>query len=270
METPMSEASLHLITARYRKTIWKNFISALKQYAMIDENDAIAVCVSGGKDSLLLAQCMRLLQRHSDFPFELRFLCMDPGYSPENRRMIMDNAEKIGISLHMFSTDILSVSEKTASPCHVCAAMRRGHLYKEARRLNCNKIALGHHFDDVCETVLLSMLYGGEFKTMLPKLSSSNYPGMRLIRPLYLVREKYVISWLDAVGLKTLTCACSVTRREEGGKRREIKALLADLEKTNPNVLNSIFSATRAVNLQTILGYKKDVDAPVLSMLDKA
>lgn len=270
METPIAEAALHLITTRYRKTIWKNFISALKQYRMIDENDVIAVCVSGGKDSLLLAKCMQLLQRHSDFPFDVKFLCMDPGYSPENLQLILNNAEKMGIALHTFSTDILSVSEKTASPCHVCAAMRRGYLYKEARKLHCNKIALGHHFDDVCETVLLSMLYGGEFKTMMPKLNSAHYEGMQLIRPLYLVREKYIISWLNALGMKTLTCACSVTKREEGGKRKEIKTLLGSLEKINPNVLNSIFSSTKDVNLQTILSYKTGMDAPALSVLDKA
>lgn len=270
MESSFSEASMHLITTRFRKTIWKNFISALKQYRLINENDSIAVCVSGGKDSLLLAQCMQLLQRHSDFPFSLQFLCMDPGYSPENRRLIVENAEKMGIKLHTFETDILSVSEKTTSPCHVCAAMRRGYLYKEAQKLGCNKIALGHHFDDVCETVLLSMLYGGEFKTMMPRLRSANYEGMQLIRPLYLVREKYVIAWLHAIGLKTLTCACSVTKREEGGKRKEIKTLLSNLEKTNPNVFNSIFSSTKAINLQTVLSYRECAGEPERSALDKA
>lgn len=270
MDTAKPQAAEHLITTRYRKTIWKNFISALKQYEMLKAHDTVAVCVSGGKDSLLLAKCMQTLRRHSDFPFELRFLCMDPGYSSENMQLILDNAWQMGIDLHVFHTDILSVSEKASSPCHICAAMRRGHLYKEAQKLGCNKIALGHHFDDVCETVMLSMLYGGEFKTMMPRLHSAHYEGMQLIRPLYLVREKYIIAWLEAVGLKTLTCACAVTRREEGGKRKEIKRLLAQMEKVNPNVLNSIFSSTKEVNLQTVLSYKQGSDAPGLSVLDKA
>ena len=258
-----------LITKRYRKTIWKDFISALKQYRMTEENDRIAVCVSGGKDSFLLAKCMQLLQKHSDFPFELCFLAMDPGYSPENRRMIMDTAADLNIPLDIFDSEILSVAERSASPCHVCAAMRRGYLYKEAQKRQCNKIALGHHFDDVCETVLLSMLYGGEFKTMMPRLDSVNYAGMQLIRPLYHVREKNIISWTNACGVTAVTCACNVTRREDGGKRKEIKRLLADLEKGNPQVLSNIFASTQAVNLRTVLSYRNGRDEPAISTLDK-
>lgn len=259
----------HSITTRFRKTIWRNFVSAMKQYRLTQEGDVIAVCVSGGKDSLLLAKCMQLLQQYSTIPFELRFLCMDPGYSKENRVMIVDTAKKMGIELNVFETDILSIAESTASPCHVCAAMRRGHLYKEARKLGCNKIALGHHFDDVCETVLLSIFYGGEFKTMMPRLDSDNYEGMQLIRPLYLVREKYILLWQAAHNIPALTCACAVTRREEGGKRKEIKNLLKELSKTNPRILNNIFSSIQNINLETVLSYRQNKQAPVRSVLDE-
>ncbi len=259
----------HSITTRFRKTIWRNFVSAMKQYRLTEPGDCIAVCVSGGKDSLLLAKCMQLLQRYSTIPFELRFLCMDPGYSAENRALIIETARKIGIELDVFETDILSIAEGTASPCHVCSAMRRGYLYKEARKLGCNKIALGHHFDDVCETVLLSMFYGGEFKTMMPRLHSDNYEGMQLIRPLYLVREKYILLWQAAHSIPAITCACSVTQREEGGKRREIKNLLKELSKTNPRILNNIFSSIQNINLETVLSYRLTKQSRTESVLDQ-
>lgn len=264
-----SKLAEDLITKRYRKTIWKNFISALKQYRLTEENDRIGVCVSGGKDSFLMAKCMQLLQRHSDFPFELRFLAMDPGYSAENRRMITDTAEELDIPLEMFDARILSIAQGASSPCHICAAMRRGHLYKEAQKHGCNKIALGHHFDDVCETVLLSMLYGGEFKTMMPRLSSANYAGMQLIRPLYHVREKHIIAWRNACAITTATCSCNVTQGIDGGKRKEVKRLLAQLAKQNPQVLSNIFASTQAVNLQTVLSYRDGQGEPAFSALDR-
>ncbi len=268
MNDAWARAVEHSITTRFRKTIWRNFVSAMKQYRLTQPGDVIAVCVSGGKDSLLLAKCMQLLEQYSDIPFETKFLCMDPGYSPENRQMILETAAKLGIELTMFDTDILSIAEGTSSPCHVCAAMRRGYLYKEARKLGCNKIALGHHFDDVCETVLLSMFYGGEFKTMMPRLSSDNYEGMQLIRPLYLVREKYILLWQAAHQIPALTCACAVTRREEGGKRKEIKNLLKELATTNPRIMNNIFSSIQNINLDTVLSYRPSKGEEPCSVLD--
>lgn len=258
----------HSITTTYRKTIWKSFVSAMKQYGMTKDKDCIAVCVSGGKDSFLLAKCLQILKRHSEINFDLRFLFMDPGYSDQHLTMVHDTAHTLGIPLHIFTTDILSIASGCSSPCHVCASMRRGYLYKEAQRIGCNKIALGHHYDDVVETVLLSMLYGGEFKTMMPMLNSSNYPGMQLIRPLYLVREKQILSWQQMHQVRSITCACPVTQREDGGKRREIKNLIGEMEKNNPNVKNSIFSSTQDVNLQTILSWKTDQSAESESILN--
>lgn len=268
MSTQLQEAANHLITTRFRKTIWRNFVSALKRYGMLSPGDCVGVCISGGKDSLLLALCMLLLQKYSEFPFEVRLLSMDPGYSEENREKIKRNIESLGLDVHFFNSDILAAAETSHSPCHICAAMRRGYLYKEARKLGCNKIALGHHFDDVCETVLLSIFYGGEFKTMMPRLNSANYEGMQLIRPLYLVREKYIVSWTQALNISCLTCSCAVTRRQEGGKRREIKNLLKSMETVQPKLLNNIFASTEAVNLQTVLGYRVSNGGPVQSVLD--
>lgn len=267
-EPSLSARAEHLITTRFRKTIWRSFISAIKHYALLRPNDSVAVCVSGGKDSLLLAKCMQLLQKYSDFDFDLKFLSMDPGYTPENRALIEENAALLGISPTYFDTDILSCAENAPSPCHVCAAMRRGHLYKQAKMLGCNKIALGHHYDDVVETVLMSMLYGGEFKTMLPRLQSDNYEGMELIRPLYLVREKQALLWRDALGLNALTCACSVTRKEDGGARRETKRLLEELESRIPGVHNNIFASTKAVQLSSVLGYRLPGENEVLSAME--
>ena len=244
------------VQREFRKEIWRSFIAAVKRYHLIEAGDKIAVCLSGGKDSLLLAVCMRELCRYSEVPFEMVCLTMDPGYTPENRQKLVDNAALLGFETNIFDSPIFEALEHTAvSPCHVCAAMRRGYLYKEARKLGCNKIALGHHMDDAVETVLLSLLYGGEYKTMMPVVHSKNYPGMRLIRPLYLVRERDILAWKDAMHLDCLTCACKVTRQEDGGKRKRVKRLIAQLEEETPPVFGNIFHSLEHVDLQTVLGY---------------
>lgn len=252
----------------FRKPIWRRFISAVKTYEMITPGDHVAVCVSGGKDSLLLAVCMRELSKYSDVPFRVSYLSMDPGYTPENRQRMIDNAEKLGFELHVFDSPIFEALDSLDRGfCHVCASMRRGYLYKEAKRLGCNKIALGHHLDDAVETILLSLLYGGEYKTMMPKLKSKNYEGMELIRPLYLVRERDIIAWKEAMGLETLRCACKVTESEEGGKRKKVKEMLSALEKETPAVFGNIFHSIEHVNLQTVLGYQERTDSPVIPVL---
>lgn len=252
----------------FRKPVWRKFISAVKTYEMISPGDHVAVCVSGGKDSLLLAVCMRELSKYSDVPFRVSFLAMDPGYTPENRQRMLENAERLGLTLHVFDSPIFeALGNVQRGFCHVCASMRRGYLYKEAQRLGCNKIALGHHLDDAVETILLSLLYGGEYKTMMPKLKSRNYPGMELIRPLYLVRERDIIAWKEFMGLETLRCACRVTQSEDGGKRRQIKEMLAKLEKETPAVFGNIFHSIEHVNLQTVLGWQERTDSPVIRVL---
>lgn len=250
------------IIKKYRKDIWNRFIGGLKDYRMIEAGDRIAVCLSGGKDSALLAICLQELQRHgSDVPFELEFLVMDPGYRPEIRQQIEENLRALEIPAHFFDSPIFSVVEKqSGSPCYLCARMRRGYLYKFAKELGCNKIALGHHFDDVVETILMSMLYGAEMRTMMPKLHSRNYPGMELIRPLYLVPEKTIEAWTRYNGLTFCRCACAVTDSaspENASKRAEVKTLLAQLRKTNPQIDINIFRSAENVNLETILGYHK-------------
>ena len=230
--------------------------------------DRIAVCLSGGKDSLLLAKCMQTLKKYSKVPFEVVYLSMDPGYSPENRALMLSSAAALGVSPEVFDTDIYAVVDGLAhSPCHVCAAMRRGYLYKEAQRRGCNKIALGHHRDDAAETVLLGLLYGGQFRAMLPRLHSENYEGMELIRPLYLVREQAVRAFIASTGVTALTCACRVTRREDGGKRARVKRLLAELEKEQPNVVDNIIAATQAVCLNGLLGYRQKEGDPTVSFM---
>lgn len=252
----------------FRKPIWRKFISAVKTYQMIDPGDHVAVCVSGGKDSLLLAVCMRELAKYSDVPFQVSFLSMDPGYTPENRQRMTENAARLGLPLHVFDSPIFEAVESLDRGfCHVCASMRRGYLYKEARNLGCNKIALGHHLDDAVETILLSLLYGGEYKTMMPKLNSLHYPGMQLIRPLYLVRERDIVAWRDFMGLETLRCACKVTQSEDGGKRKQVKELLARLEAETPAVFGNIFHSIEHVNLQTVLGYQERTDTPIIRVL---
>ena len=257
------------ITTAYRKTIWRYFVCAVKEYQLIQPGDRVAVCVSGGKDSFLLAKCMQLLHRHSMVPFELHCLSMDPGFSPEKRRTMEETAEALGVPLHFFETNIFeSIEAAKNSPCHVCASMRRGHLYKQAQLLGCNKIALGHHYDDVIETTMLSLLYGGEFKTMMPKLHSRNFEGMELIRPFYLVREEQVKSFVARYGIPVMTCACRVTQREDGGKRKQIKQLIKDMKKSIPLVESSIFSSAQKVSLGAVLGWRMRDEGPFTSFLD--
>lgn len=249
------------IIKKYRKTIWNKFVGGVKDYHLIEEGDKIAVCISGGKDSALLAKCLQELQRHSYMNFALEFLVMDPGYSPANRRRIEDNLEALGITAHIFESDIFEVVDTIAeSPCYLCARMRRGHLYKYAQSLGCNKIALGHHFDDMIETVVMSMFYSAEIKTMMPKLRSKNFAGMELIRPLYLVREQDIISWAHYNELTFLQCACRRTENRtetghDGGRRSATKALLRQLRAQNPQIDVNIFRSVHDVNLKTLIGY---------------
>lgn len=250
------------IIKKFRKTIWSKFVKAVKDYQLIQEGDKIAVCISGGKDSMLLAKCMQELYRHGQFHFDVEFIVMNPGYTEEHRLLIEKNAELLNIPIHVFESDIFdsvfNVSE--GSPCYLCARMRRGHLYSYAKSLGCNKIALGHHFNDVIETILLNMLYGGEVKTMMPKLHSQNFAGMELIRPLYLVREEDIIRWKDYNDLTFLNCACRFTQetdtsREEKSKRKLIKKIIADLQKDNSYVERSIFRSVENININSIIGY---------------
>lgn len=250
---------------KYRKPIWNRFVKGIKEYQLIEPGDRIAVCISGGKDSMLLAKCMQRLQKYSEIPFEVEYLVMDPGYNPKNRQQIMDNAATLEIPIHVFENRIFDAVVKIENnPCYLCARMRRGHLYNFARQLGCNKIALGHHFDDVIETILMGMLYGSQVQTMMPKLFSKNFEGMELIRPLYLVREEDIISWKEHNGLHFLQCACRFTEQiaaDDGGvgesKRQEIKLLIRELKKVNPNVENNIFRSVENVNLDTIISYHR-------------
>lgn len=249
-----------LIT-KYRKNIWNRFIGGIKDYRLISPGDKIAVCISGGKDSMLLAKCMQQLHRYSEIPFEVEFLIMDPGYHPDNLRLIQENARLLHVPVHIFHTDIFDiVHEVQDSPCYLCARMRRGHLYAHAKELGCNKIALGHHFDDVIETILMSMIYGAEMRTMMPKLHSTNFEGMELIRPLYLVKEADIISWKNYNQLTFLQCACRFTAdvadAHAESKRAEMKQLIAQLRKINPQTDINIFRSAENVNLRTIVAYK--------------
>lgn len=267
------------IIKKFRKTIWNNFIGAVKEYELIAPGDKIAVCISGGKDSMLLAKCVQQLQRHSEIPFEAEYIVMDPGYNAENRALIEHNAKLMGIPIYIFESDIFSVTERAGgSPCYLCARMRRGCLYSKAKELGCNKIALGHHFDDVIETILMGMLYGAQVQTMMPKLHSTNFPGMELIRPLYLVREEDIIHWMNYNDLHFIQCACRFTEScascggtEKGSKRAEIKDLIRELRKKNPYIEKNIFRSVENVNLNTVIGYKKDgVRHHFLDEYDKA
>jgi tRNA(Ile)-lysidine synthase TilS/MesJ len=252
------------IQKKYRKELWTPFILAVKRYALIQEGDRVAVCVSGGKDSMLLAKLMQLLQRYSDVPFEVKFLAMDPGYAPANRCRIEENARLLGIPLTIFETDVFDVANAAEkNPCYLCARMRRGHLYSNARALGCNKIALGHHFNDVIETTVMAMLYGAQLQGMMPKLHSTNFEGMELIRPLYCVHEEDIIAWRRYNRLEFLQCACRFTEAiSESGdgvgasKRQEVKQLLKALRRENPDVEKSVFNAIHAVSLDTFPGWK--------------
>lgn len=254
------------IIKQFRKEIWRPFVRALNEYQMIQEGDRIAVCISGGKDSMLLAKCMQEIRRHGKMDFGLEFLVMDPGYHPANRKMIEDNAKLMGIPIRIFETDIFDVVvDVDESPCYLCARMRRGHLYSNAKELGCNKIALGHHFDDVIETILMSMLYGGQINTMMPKLHSTNFQGMELIRPLYMVKEAGILEWKDFNNLRFLQCACRFTEQiareqavEEGvhsSKRQEMKELIQHFRTINPHIEANIFKSVENVNLDACIGY---------------
>ncbi len=267
-ETRVRDQIEYEITTRFRKQIWTPFLAAVKNYGMALPGDKIAVCLSGGKDSLLLAKCMQILKKYSKVPFEVIYLSMNPGYSEENRQGVLDAAAILCVTPDVFETDIYEIVDSVkSSPCHVCASMRRGHLYKQAKLRGCNKIALGHHRDDAAETILLSILYGGQFKAMLPKLKSENFEGMELIRPLYLVRERAVKAWLASTEIKTITCACRVTRSEDGGKRARVKRLLAELEKEQPNLIDNIVASSENVNLATVLSYMHNQDAEPVSFM---
>ena len=249
---------------KYRKTLWNPFIAAVKRYELIAPGDRIAVCISGGKDSMLLAKLMQELQRHTEQPFELVFLVMDPGYNPENRALIEANAEKLRVPVTIFESDIFDVTVSVdRNPCYLCARMRRGFLYAKARELGCNKIALGHHFSDVIETTLLGLFYGAQMQSMPPKLHSRNFPGMELIRPLYCVHEEDIIAWKHYNHLHFLQCACRFTEERDAAgdgvgqsKRQEMKVLLHKLRETNPNIEKSIFSAIHDVQIDTLAGCK--------------
>ncbi len=254
------------IRKKFSKTIWGRFTKAVIEYELVKPNDKIAVCISGGKDSMLMAKLFQELKRHNKFPFELVYLVMDPGYSVENRDVIENNARKLNIPITVFETQIFeSVYNVEKYPCYLCARMRRGYLYKKAKELGCNKIALGHHYDDVIETILMGMLYGGQVQTMMPKLHSTNYEGMELIRPLYLIREAEIKHWRDYNKLNFIQCACrftdtctSCSPSNTGSKRQEIKQLIARLKKINPQIESNIFRSVENVNLNTIISYKKD------------
>lgn len=251
---------------KFRKSIWCRFTKAVKQYELVKEGDCIAVCISGGKDSMLMAKLFQELKRHNQVSFEVKFLVMDPGYSPANRKIIEENAKKLQIPITIYESDIFdSVFHVEKSPCYLCARMRRGHLYSYAKELGCNKIALGHHYDDVIETILMGMLYGAQIQTMMPKLHSTNFEGMELIRPMYLIREDDIKAWRDFNGLQFLQCACKFTEEcsscdneENQSKRIEIRELIKTLKKTNPFVEGNIFKSVENVNLDTVVAYKKD------------
>lgn len=248
------------IIKKFRKEIWHPFVEAINNYKLINAGDKIAVCISGGKDSFLLAKCMQEIKKHGKIDFELEFIVMNPGYKKENIDKIKNNADKLGINIKIFDTDIFEISNKLNKehPCYMCARMRRGYLYNYAKELGCNKIALGHHFDDVIETVLLSMFYSGEFKSMMPKLHSDNFEGMELIRPLYYVKENDIIAWSKYNKLEFINCACSFTSKAElDGKRKEIKELINELRKKSPYIDHNIFKCTENINLDTIIGYHK-------------
>ena len=254
------------IITTYRKTLWSPFVLAVKKYQLIESGDKIAVCISGGKDSMLLAKLMQELHRHTDVPFEMIFLVMDPGYNQINRQKIEENAALMNVPITIFESDVFAAADAAAadSPCYLCARMRRGHLYAKAKELGCNKIALGHHKSDVIETTLMGMLYGGQIQGMLPRIKSTNFESMELIRPLYCILENDILRWKEYNQLDFIACACKFTQNLTGGDedtfsaRRRVKALIAELKKENPNVENNIFQSIHNVQLDTLAEYKQD------------
>lgn len=251
---------------KYRKPIWNRFIGGIQDYALIEPGDRIAVCISGGKDSMLLALCMRHLLRYTEIPFSVEYIAMDPGYAPHNRAQMLSNCARLDIPVHVFETPIFHiVAGEEKNPCYLCARMRRGYLYRHAQELGCNKIALGHHFDDVIETIVMSLFYGAQMRTMMPKLHSQNFPGMELIRPLYLVHESDILAWKRYNGLEFLQCACRFTEQgardpNAAGKRAQVKALIAALRRDNPQVDKNIFRAAHDVNLETLIGWRRGAE----------
>ena len=278
-ETPFYLEVEQSIRKRFKKKIWCRFTKAINDYELVKEGDKIAVCISGGKDSMLMAKLFQELERHGKKNFEVVFLVMNPGYNEINYETIVNNAKILNVPITVFTSEIFDiVAGEEESPCYLCARMRRGHLYSKAKELGCNKIALGHHFDDVIETILMGMLYGAQVQTMMPKLHSTNFPGMELIRPLYLVREEDIIHWMNYNDLHFIQCACRFTEScascggtEKGSKRAEIKDLIRELRKKNPYIEKNIFRSVENVNLNTVIGYKKDgVRHHFLDEYDKA
>lgn len=245
------------IIKKYRKKLWCRFIRAIEEYDLIKENDVIAVCISGGKDSFLLAKLMQELKKHGKINFDLKFICMNPGYKENHLNKILENAKKLEIDLHVFNSNIFEYTDTQDKPCFICARMRRGYLYSEALRLGCNKIALGHHFNDVIETILMSMIYNGEFKTMMPKIDATNFKGMSLIRPMYYIKEEDIISWCNYNELEFINCACQFTEKKTNDSKREVmKRLSEDLVKLYKNADINILNSTKNVNLKTIISYE--------------
>ena len=251
------------IVKKFRKEIWRRFTKAVNEYELIRDGDKIAVCLSGGKDSMLMAKLFQEIARHGQKNFEAVYLVMDPGYNAQNLQRIRENAGILGVPVEIFRSQIFDIVavEDMESPCYLCARMRRGHLYNKAKELGCNKIALGHHFDDVIETILMGMLYGAQIQTMMPKLHSTNFAGMELIRPLYLIREEDIIRWMDYNDLHFIRCACLLTEKkgtEIGSTRDEVKALIRELRKKSPYIEKNIFRSVENVNLNTVIAYKQD------------
>ena len=258
--TPVQQVE-QTIVRRYHEELWSPFCKAIKRYQLIQPGDKIAVCISGGKDSMLMAKMMQMLHRHSEIPFEVEYLIMDPGYNAVNRQKVESNANFLEIPYTLFESDIFDVANsQDKNPCFLCARMRRGCLYGKARDLGCNKIALGHHFDDVIGTTVMGMFYGGQLQAMIPKLKAKNFPGMELIRPLYLIHEEHIIAWAKANGLEFIQCACRFTensvKHEGGSKRLEIKNLIKELKKTNPTLEDNIFASIHTLQLDTMVGWK--------------
>ncbi len=248
---------------RFHKELFSRFCRAINEYDLIKPNDNIAVCISGGKDSMLMAKLFQELKKHNKFPFEVKFLVMDPGYSKPNRKKLEDNAKLLNVPINLFETDIFSnVVNIDKSPCYICARMRRGHLYSQAKQMGCNKIALGHHYDDVIETIVMGMLYGAQMQTMMPKVKSKNFEGMELIRPMYLIRESDIKQWCKYNGLSFLQCACKFTdenygnAQETASKRKKVKELIASLKEEDPQIEGNIFKSVENVNLATVIAYK--------------
>ena len=260
-----SEEITKSITKRFRKEIWKMFVKGISEYEMISDGDKIAVCISGGKDSMLMAKCFQEIQKHQKMHFDLEFIVMNPGYNEENKQKIIDNSKLLDIPITMFETDIFSrVVNIENNPCYLCARMRRGHLYEKAKELGCNKIALGHHFNDVIETILMGMFYGSQMQTMMPKVCSTSHPGMELIRPLYFVKEEDIIAWSKYNDLEFIQCACKFTEKYalnknpgEVSKREEMKTLIREMKKGYDKIDINIFNSVQNVNLDTIISYRK-------------